>query len=570
MDYNILIGGSAGQGMDTLAAILERVLKRKGFQIFTVRDYMSRVRGGHNFIQVRFGNEELTSHRKSVDGIIALNDETIRLHMEDLSENGFVICDEEISFADERVIRLPLKTEAKASGNVKAMGSTALGTVLKLFDLDMSCVEDVLKLIFARQDIATQNMGALKRGFELLDSRYSIEPADSDGSILISGNEAIALGALAAGCKFYSAYPMTPSTSIMNYLATKMAEAEVVVEQAEDEISAINMAIGASYAGARSMTGTSGGGFALMVEGLGLSAMLEVPLVIAEIQRPSPTTGFPTRTEQADLKFVINASQGEFPRMVIAPRNPEDAFYQTVRAFNLADNYQIPVILLGDQYLADSTTTTRPFDFDRVKIERYLSNDDFAGDREYKRYELTPDGISPRIIPGKVPGKTVLVDSDEHDEWGHITESAEVRKAMNDKRMRKLEYLKKELQEPDFLGDGDFETLFVAWGSLHGPVKEALKLLNKTGEKKYAALVFGDVWPLPEKLLLEKAGKAKAVINIEQNATGQLASLIRECTGIKCDGSILKYDGRPICAEFIIENIKLILTQKQLFLEQDE
>ncbi|MCX7708579.1 MAG: 2-oxoacid:acceptor oxidoreductase subunit alpha [Clostridia bacterium] len=556
MDYNRLIGGAAGQGMDTLAAILERVLKRKGFEIFTIRDYMSRVRGGHNFIQVRFGQKALNSHRDNLDGIIALNEETVRIHRERLSEEGFVICDKEIQFEDKRVLSLPLKETAKSIGNVKAMGSTALGVLFKLFGMDDSLVEDVLNLTFEREDIAKQNFMAITKGFELVESKYESIPLKDQGKILINGNQAIALGALAAGCKFYSAYPMTPSTSIMNYLATKMDEAEIVVEQAEDEIAAINMAIGASYAGVRAMTGTSGGGFALKVEAVGLSGMQEIPLVIAEIQRPGPTTGLPTRTEQADLRFVVSCAPGEFPKMVIALRNPEDAFYQTVRAFNLADKYQMPVILLGDQYLADYTTTTAPFDFGKVEINRYLSNEAYTGDKEYRRYEITENGISPRIIPGKVPGKVVLVDSDEHDESGHITESAEVRVKMNDKRMRKLEQLKTELLEPEFIGGEEFDTLLLAWGSLYGPVKEAVDQLNSSSTKRFAALVFGDIWPLPQKLLTEKAKNAKKIINIEQNATGQLAALIMEETGIKCSRNILKYDGRPISAQEIYTKLK--------------
>lgn len=556
MSYNILIGGSAGQGMDTLAGILEKILKRKGFEIFTIRDYMSRVRGGHNFIQIRFGNEKLSSHWDELDGVVALNKETIDVHIDRLKKDAFVLCDEDITHDDERVIRLPLKATAKNVGNPKVFGNIALGAFLGLFGLGLSEVKEVLQEIFEKEEILNQNVSAVNEGFKMLSPKYNAGTAGSDDKIILNGNEAIALGALAAGCKFYSAYPMTPSTSIMNYLATKMTQAEIVVEQAEDEIAGINMAIGASYAGVRAMTGTSGGGFCLKVEAIGLSAMQEVPLVIANIQRPGPTTGLPTRTEQADLKFVISASQGEFPRMVIALRNLEDSFYQTVRAFNLADKYQMPVILLGDQYLADSTNTIKPFDFSKVEINRYLSNEDFNGDKEYKRYEITESGISPRIIPGKVPGKVVLVDSDEHDEYGHITESAEVRVAMNDKRLRKIEYLKEELQEPEFLGEENFDVLLLAWGSLYGPVKEAVNLLNAEDGKKYGALVFGDIWPLPEKKLQELAPKASQIINVEQNATGQLASVIMEVTGIRCNDSVLKYDGRQLSSKEIFDKLR--------------
>lgn len=556
MNYNILIGGAAGQGIDTISAVFEKILKRQGFEVFTIRDYMSRVRGGHNFIQIRFGSEKLFSHEEQLDGIVAMNAETVEYHIERLKPDGFVVCDKDIQNADDRCIMLPLKQAAAAAGNSRTAGIAAAGSVLELLGIADTETESVLKDFF-NEELSTQNFKAIIEGRKLVENRKNIKPAVKDTNILINGNEAVALGALAADCKFYSAYPMTPSTSIMDYLASKMLDAEIVVEQAEDEIAAINMAIGASYAGVRAMTGTSGGGFALKVEALGLSGMLEVPLVIAEVQRPGPTTGLPTRTEQSDLRFVISASQGEFPRMVIALRNAEDAFYQTVRAFNLADKYQLPVILLSDQFLSDTTVTVKPFDLSRVERNKQIAVHNYQEDKPYLRYKITSTGISPRIIPGKNPGVTVLVDSDEHDESGHITESAEVRVQMVDKRMRKLELLKEELQEPDYFGDEDSDILLLAWGSLWGPVKEAVDMLNKAdANRRYSALIFGDIWPLPEKLIREKARNAKTIINIEQNATGQLASVISEVTGIFCHHSILKYDGRPMGSQFIFEKVR--------------
>ncbi len=555
MDYNILIGGSAGQGMETLSSILETVLKRKGFEIFTIRDYMSRVRGGHNFIQTRFANKKLTSHKRELNVIIALNEETISLHEERLSNDGIVLCDESLEYEGDRLIKLPLKTTAKNIGNLKVFGSVALGALLKLFGNDLSHTQGVLKDIF-KPDAALYNITAMEEGFKLIDSKFNIGTPEPDKNILINGNDSIALGAIAAGCKFYSAYPMTPSTSIMNYLASKIEEAKIVVEQAEDEIAGINMAIGASYAGVRAMTGTSGGGFALKVEALGLSGMMEVPLVVAEIQRPGPTTGFPTRTEQGDLKFVISSSPGEFPRMVIALRNPQDCFYQTIRAFNLADKYRIPVVLLGDQFLADTTVTVEPFDFDKVEVNRYLNDEEYTDGKEFKPYELTDTGISPRIVPGRIKGTRVLADSDEHDEYGRITESADIRIKMTDKRLNKMKLLSQEVLEPYYYGEDDCDVLLVGWGSLDGPIKDALTMLNKNEEKKYGALVFGDIWPLPTKILMEKAKNVKTVINVEQNATGQLASIIMEVTGIRCSNSVLKYDGRPISGEEIFERLE--------------
>lgn len=549
--YNLLIGGAAGQGIDTTAAILEKLLKKSGYSVFTIKDFMSRVRGGHNFALIRFGAEPVLSHSNQLDGIIALNDETVEYHKDQLNPNGFILCDSKLSTDDSRAIKINMTAMANEIGNPRVSGSIAIGAVLRIFGENLNQAEDVLKA-FVKEQYLDMNLKAIESGYNIAEKRFEHLGGNFSDCMIISGSQALSLGAIAAGLRFYSAYPMSPSTTIMEYLATKSEEAGIVVEQAEDEIAAINMAIGASYAGARAMTGTSGGGFSLMVEALGLSGMAEIPLVVVDVQRPGPVTGLPTRTEQSDLKFVISASQGEFPRMVIALRNHTDAFYQTIRAFNLAEKYQIPVILLSDQYLGDSTGTVMPFDFSEIKMEKPAEQNEFDG--EYLRYRYTEDGISPRLLPGKTKN-FVAIDSDEHDERGWITESAEVRNEMMDKRMKKLKKLKEELQEPEFLGSESFDTLLLGWGSTYGPIAEAVKLLNETSGGHYAALIFGDIYPLPQKLLLEKSAAAKQIINIEQNATGQLASLIREETGIACSSSILKYDGRQITGEEIAEKI---------------
>ena len=513
---------------------------------------MSRVRGGHNFSLIRFGIEPVHSHSNRLDGIVALDEETIRLHKDQLKDNGFILCDDKLSGSDPRFIYVQMDAMAKALGNPRVSGSIAVGAVLKLFGESLDNVGDVLRT-FVKQQYLDINVKAVEEGYQSTETRFPHLNGKYYDQMLISGSKAVALGAIAAGLRFYSAYPMSPSTVIMETLASKADEAGIVVEQAEDEIAAINMAIGASYAGARAMTGTSGGGFSLMVEALGLSGMAEIPLVVIDVQRPGPVTGLPTRTEQSDLKFVISASQGEFPRMVIALRNPSDAFYQTMRAFNLAEKYQIPVILLSDQYLGDATSTVAPFD--SKKIQMVEPESEYSGKGEYLRYWYTENGISPRLIPGKTE-HLVAIDSDEHDERGWITESAEVRTRMMDKRMKKLESLKQELQEPEFIGDDNFETLLIGWGSTWGPMEEAIHLLNADKVGRYAALVFGDVYPMPQRLLKEKAAKARRIINVEQNATGQLAGLIREETGIVCESSILKYDGRQISGEEIAERIR--------------
>lgn len=549
--YNLLIGGAAGQGIDTTVAILEKLLKRAGYNVFTVRDFMSRVRGGHNFSLIRFGIEPVHSHSSRLDGIVALDEDTIKLHREQLKENGFILCDSKLTVSDPRLIKVDMDGIAKSLGNSRVSGSTAVGAILKLFGENLDNVEDILGT-FVKQQYLDINMKAIKEGYQSATERFPHLNGKYVDWMLISGSKAVALGAIAAGLRFYSAYPMSPSTAVMEEIASKADKTGVVVEQAEDEIAAINMAIGASYAGARAMTGTSGGGFSLKVEALGLSGMAEIPLVVIDVQRPGPATGLPTRTEQSDLKFVISASQGEFPRMVIAFRNPADAFYQTMRAFHLAEKYQIPVILLSDQYVGDSSSTVEPFDPQKIQIAEPAA--EYLGE-EYLRYRYTDNGISPRLLPGKTE-HLVAIDSDEHDESGRITESAQVRTQMMDKRLKKLESLKQELQEPEFIGADNFDTLIIGWGSTWGPIEEAVHLLNEDKEEHYAALVFGDVYPLPQKLLKEKAEKARRIINVEQNATGQLAGLIREETGITCDDSILKYDGRQISGDEIIWRIR--------------
>lgn len=548
--YNLLVGGAAGQGIDTTVAILERLLKNSGSGIFAMRDLMSRIRGGHNFSLIRFGNGLPMSHNEQVDGIIALDAQTIEIHQSSLQPGGFILCDSAIPTQDDRAIKLDMTAIAKELGNARVAGSVAIGAVLKLFGIPMDAARSVFEKS-VKPDYVDINVKAAQAGYDSVPQKFDSAGGSYQDHMIISGNKALALGALAAGVQFYSAYPMSPSTSIMEYLALKASEAGIIVEQAEDEIAAVNMAIGASFTGARAMTGTSGGGFALKVEALGLSGMAEIPLVLVDVQRPGPVTGLPTRTEQSDLKFMITASQGEFPRMVIALRHHEDAFYQTIRAFNLAEKYQIPVILLSDQYLAECTATIPVLDPERIKLYQ-PADEPTQGD--YARYRYTESGISPRKFPGTRDG-FVSADSDEHDEYGHIIEDSETRIRMMDKRMGKMDLIRQDLQEPELLGDQDPEVLLLGWGSLYGPLDEAVRLLNAKGEKRYGALVFGDVWPLPEKLLREKAAKAKAIINVEQNYTGQLALLIREVTGIQTHASVLKYDGRQLSGEEIAQRI---------------
>ena len=562
MDYNLLIGGSAGQGIDTLVTLLEKVLQRSSYYLFSNKDYMSRVRGGHNFSQIRFGTKTVHGHKNALDVIVAFDEKTVTEHLPRLKKGGKVVLDhslkEDVKIPEGQSIYLPLKEGAKDLGNPKVFSVVLLGALINALDLDLKIGKKVIENTF-EDKILEVNHKALIKGFEMDLESWNLEkPENTDQRIKINSNQGIALGALAAGVTLYSAYPMTPSTSIMDFLAANQKKAKIVVEQAEDEIAAINMAIGASYAGIRAMTGTSGGGFSLMTEALGLAAITETPLVVANVQRPGPATGFPTRTEQSDLSFILTASHGEIPRMVTSIRTGEEAFYKTANAFNLSEKYQTLVILLNDQYLADANQTIKPYDFSKVSIERHIAEEKDLPEGDYQRYRFTEEGISPRIIPGKIPGKTLLADSDEHNENGNITESAEMRIKMMDKRMKKLKALEKEVEEPWFMGTDNPEILLVGWGSTYGTLRETVEILQEEGHS-IGALSFGDVYPLPKKTLEEKTKGAKKVINVEQNYTGQLAKLIRQETGITFDHSILKYDGRQIALEELIESVKEVL-----------
>jgi len=424
----------------------------------------------------------------------------------------------------------------------------------------MQTVSEYVRQFFSAKpgDVVQKNLAAAKQGFDLgtnlVDSSEIqvdiCKDADVKEQILLSGTEAVALGAIAGGCNFISAYPMSPSTGVLVFLANQAKDFEIIAEQAEDEIAAMNMAIGAWYAGARAMVTTSGGGFALMTEGLSLAAMLESPIVIHLAQRPGPATGLPTRTEQADLELALYAGHGEFPRIVLTPGKIEDAFYQTQKAFNLADKYQVPVFILTDQYFVDSYYNTVCLDLSDTKIEKHIVKTDV----DYQRYKLTENGVSPRGIPGFGEG-LVTVDSDEHDEAGHITEDLDLRTEMVDKRLRKLELLKNETIPPELVGPEDYKNLVVCWGSTYDIVRKAVKNL---GRDNIAFLHFKQVYPLPNETsnYLQKAQKN---IIVENNATSQFAKLIKLHTGIDIKDKILKYNGLSFYVEELAEKLNELL-----------
>jgi 2-oxoglutarate/2-oxoacid ferredoxin oxidoreductase subunit alpha len=563
MEVNILVGGAAGQGMDTVMNLLGKALVREGYELIYTKDYMSRVRGGHNFSRLRISAGTPWTNVASIDILLALNEETYLLHRANLTPSGRIIYDSQhfnLPGDESRGVPVELqKLAAEAGGKVMA-NTVAVGALLVLIGLDNKVMETLLQETFAaKTGFGAKNIAALNAGrkaaLRYCSTCFTLPPQKRQGrKMFIEGNQVLGMAALASGCRFLSAYPMTPSTGVMDYLAAKSKDYPLVVEQAEDEIAAINMALGASYAGARSLTCTSGGGFALMAEGLSLAGMTETPIVIILAMRPGPATGLPTRSEQGDLNFVLHAGHGEFPRVVLCATSHEDAFYRLNKAFELADRYQVPVIFLSDQNFADTHRSIEPFDFSRLSYNRAIAAEG-GFEKPYKRYRFTADGISPRILPGQIPGELVLVDSDEHDERGNIIEDAETRRLMVDKRMQKMVALADEMDEPDLYGDPRPDQLLIGWGSTYGVLREAVDALSASGIKT-AMLHFSDLWPLPQRRLKSLLPVVRRSFCVENNASGQLAALIYRETGLAVDRSILKYDGRPFLPHEVVGEVE--------------
>lgn len=572
-EINFMVGGEAGQGVQTIGFILAKTLARAGLCVFADQDYESRVRGGHNFYRIRAATDEILAFSERLDILIAVDQNTADLHYEELKEDGLAIFDPEKFKLDgkySKSLGVPMeKLALEKAANKLMANSVAVGAAMALGGYEFSLIEPVLKEQFAHlgKVITEANVRAAAAGFEYARQqkpeaiRQPVKVSTPfQGMMLMNGNEAIALGAMAAGCKFMSAYPMTPSTTIMEYIAERGRKFNIVMIQPEDEIAAINMAVGAGFTGVRAMTATAGDAFSLMTEGLGLAGITETPVVIVIAQRPGPAVGLPTRTEQGDLKFAIYGGPGDFPRVVLAPCTVEDAFAITIKAFNQAEKYQLPVIILTDHYLASSYQTVPKFDLSKVTIDRgqLISEADASNLTEYKRHQFTESGISPRLIPGR--GKALVVtDSDEHDEAGHMIEDAQTRTRMVLKRLKKMEGARSDLSGPRLLQKPNAAITLVGWGSTYGPIKEAATILDGGGLAANV-LQLNELWPFPVQEITAALNSAKKSVVIENNATGQLAHLIRAETGIKVSGNILKFDGRPFSPSFIAAAVKKEVT----------
>jgi len=555
-DVVVMIGGEAGQGLVTIGNVLAKTLVHVGYHIVVSQDYMSRVRGGHNTFVIRAALNPIQAPSERVDLLVALNQETLELHAQELKPGALVVADTGLTCGSANCFSVPYKDISEG----RYVNTVALGVAACLLGLDQEKVAKALEKQLGKksQEVAEKNADALRKAYDFCrEQETGFEPlAATTGQgerLMLGGNEAIGLGALAAGLKFLSFYPMTPATSVALTVIAAAKQMGVVAEQAEDEIAAINMALGASYAGAPAMVCTSGGGYALMTEGVSLAGIMEMPIVIVIAQRPGPATGLPTRTEQGDLDFALYGGHGEFPRAIFTPGDLHQCFSLTAKAFHTAEKYQTPVFVLTDQYLADSYRGIPPFDLSAVEPVKAGEAAAAQQGPAYERYALSENGVSPRAVPG-VGASLVLADSDEHDSHGHITESAEVRIAQHEKRLRKFDGLREEVIPPEFDGPEEAELLLVSWGSSKGAVSEAAERLAGQG-KKVATCHFSQVWPLRPDQFLPRFEEALKVVMVEMNANGQLARLIRREAGFQVDQLINRYDGRPFTPEYILNGL---------------
>lgn len=554
--------------------MLARTFTRSGYHAFAVNDYPSLIRGGHNVVTVRLGCKPFMGMNRDTHLLVALNAETVEKHAAELSADALVVYDPaDKAFTQENfpkpvhLLPIPLREIiSKLSADTVMRNTVALGASVALFGAPFENFVNILHDQFIKkgQEVVDENVKIAKAGYDYVLEKFPEETsmhlspgACKEPIAIVNGSEAVGLGAVRAGLKFAAIYPMTPINALITFLADHAKRLNLVYKQPEDEIAGINMAIGASVAGVRSMVATSGGGFALQVEGLSLAGMLEVPLVIDMGMRVGPATGMPTYTEQGELLFIIHAGHGEFPRIVLAPGDAEEAHDLTIRAFDLADRYQIPVFVLTDKYLNESqwsipTSVLRaPVTIDRGKLVR---QDTGKSDGEFLRFDpRVADGVSPRSVPGTKHG-LYYANSYEHDGMGHMTDGADSRTQMVDKRMRKFDAMKKDIVSPIVSGDENAEITFVTWGSSKGAVLTAMDILRSAG-KKVSTMYMSWMYPFPSDVVTTVLGNAKRIIDVELNATGQLASLIRTHTGIEITEKILQYDGRPFYPEDIVEKI---------------
>lgn len=550
----VLVAGPAGAGVFASSVIIGKVLLRQGYHVFVTNEYPSLIRGGQQWALVAASpRRPVYSHKRRVDVLLALDKGALLSNIDRLHGRAIAVCDAADAVSDPRVIALPARNVVKEEGGPPVAVNTVLvGALFGMLGGEIKTLQGVIARTFRSKEAAELNSRLAEKGFLLglqLRSRAPVVVAPGEGgkgALLIDGNSALALGLLAGGLTFFAAYPMTPASPILHFLAEIQRDLGIIAFQPESELAAINMAIGAAYAGARAAVATSGGGFSLMVEALGQAAMTETPIVIVNVQRPGPSTGMPTHTAQGDLRFVIHASQGEFPRVVLAPSNPREAYELGCRAMNLAWKYQVPVIVLMDKFLAESYWTTEPLP-PLGPEEGYVWHEEDG--KPYARYRITDTGVSPIAFPG-TPGVLVYANTSEHDEYGFGTIDPKTVRAMQEKRFRKLSAIQREAESEGVKAYGDGLIAVATWGSTTMVVREAMRELEGV---KLVQVVWLE--PFPRDSFAREVGPRKLLV-VENNMRGQLVSLIREHVLREPDGFLGRYDGRPLDPEEVVEFVK--------------
>jgi len=549
--FNWKIAGAAGEGIKKAGLIFAKTCFKHGLSVHGYTEYPSLIRGGHNTFQIHASSEDIFSPSFKLDLLVGLHEKSSQLHQDEITDKTITLYD-----------NLPLAKLVKQAGGTPQMKNmVALGASCFLLGLSLDKLNQTLAEIFAKkgQEIVQANHQVSQAGYDYAQKNFKAKakqpiPLKPEGKnkIFITGNQALSYGAIAGGMKLYAAYPMTPATSILHTLAAKAKPANIIVRHAEDEIGTANMAIGAGFAGVRSMVATSGGGFSLMTEALGLSGITETPLVIVNAMRPGPASGMPTWSSQGDLLYAIHASQDEFPRIVITPGDPQECFQLSKLAQNLAEKYQLPIIILTDKYLGESYfTIDKPQPKHQNQRYGLADTKNLANDQPFKRYQDTNTGVSPRSLPGQ-SGGVHLCNSYEHDELGYATELAEERTKQVNKRAKKTSQI---LKDPDFVnpilyGPKNSQQTLISWGSNKGIILEAIKELKNTN-----FIHFPIVWPFPSHKFEQLTQNSKKLITLECNSTGQLNQLIQQQTCLKIENQILKYDGRPFFPEEIVEKL---------------
>jgi 2-oxoglutarate ferredoxin oxidoreductase subunit alpha len=572
------IGGAAGDGNASAGNILAQASARQGISVYAYNSYQSLIRGGHSYLRIRLSEKKITNHGDQVSALITLNQDSMNRHLQELVSGGFCIYNSDklkpgTAAAGVQMCAFPFYELAGNDALPIMQNTVSIGILTRMIGMDFSYLQSVFEHTFAKKpQLVASNLKAARAGYDYAEKNFKPIPnplkKTSDKLAFVTGNELLAMGAANAGCKVYCAYPMSPASGVLHWMGSHGKELGICVRQVEDEIGVINMTIGAAQMGTRAMCATSGGGFALMTEAIGMASIMEIPIVAINVMRGGPSTGLPTKQEQGDLNQAIGASPGDFPRVILAPTSIPDCYRTVAESFNLAEKYQVPVILLSDLLMSEGTETVGVDWLDwEPKIDRGEMIFEYnGGPTNYYRYKDTPSGVSPRAIPG-TPEHLYVSATDEHDEDGvtisDVYTDPIIRKKMVDKRSRKMTALLKELPVPKIEGPADADTTLVTYGSTWGVVNEAVEQLNKEGIKvNHLSIKY--LVPFQEKEVIELLKNKKKIIVVEMNKSGQFARHLRAEAGITAHGHVRKYDGEPFEPKHVVAGVKEVLKGKEL------